>query len=143
VSALEGLWTTGQVDIEVIRHAMTDAGIPKAEVDAWVEEVGAPAWYSFELDFTGDRFEHLQATPDSAMEVDEGGTFTLEGDQLVVSITHDGEVDTYTFAVDRHDDDLALTWVSSTEQGEPGDMAHHRRYTIAFYCSATFHRQAT
>ena len=62
---------------------------------------------------------------------------TLSGNELVLT----NASDTYTLQTTLADDELSLRWVSSTEQGTPQDQAKHRRYTIAFYCSAPFRRQ--
>ena len=52
-----------------------------------------------------------------------------------------GNVDTYTFDATLSGDELSLRCVDSTEQGTAEDKAMHRRFTIAFYCSAPFRRQ--
>ena len=76
-----------------------------------------------------------------AMQVGELGTFALSGTQLVLSPGEPGNIDTYTFDATLTGDELSLRCVDSTEQGTPADKAKHRRYTIAFYCSAPFIRQ--
>jgi hypothetical protein len=137
VSPLEGLWATGPIPIADIEASMVAAGIDRRDADSWIDEVGSPRRYSFQLAFTGTAFSHSEETPDMAMQVGESGTFTLSGNELVLT----NASDTYTLQTTLADDELSLRWVSSTEQGTPQDQAKHRRYTIAFYCSAPFRRQ--
>ena len=120
---------------------MVAAGIDRADADAWIEEVGSPTRYSFLLAFTGTRFAHSEETPDMAMQVGESGTLALSGKQLVLTIGKAGNSDTYTFEATLSGNVLSLQCVDSTEQGTAEDKAKHRRYTIAFYCSAPFRRQ--
>jgi len=140
-SALEGLWASGPIPIADIKASMIAAGIKAADVDAWVSEVGSPTSYSFELQFTGTAFTHSEETPDMAMQVGESGTFTLSGTRLVLTIGESGNLDTYTMQATLSSDELSLQCIDSTEQGSAEDKAKHRRYTIAFYCSAVFRRQ--
>ena len=137
LSPLEGHWATGPIPIAEIKTAMVAAGIDPSEADAWIAEVGSPTRYSFELVFSGTAFTHSEETPDMAMQVGEAGTFTLSGNELVLT----NASDTYTLQATLADDELSLRWVSSTEQGTAQDQATHRRFTIAFYCSAPFTRQ--
>ena len=137
---LEGRWTTGPVPIADIKAAMNAAGIAAADVDAWVTEVGSPAQFSFVLEFTGQRFTHSWETPESPMELGEAGTFTLSGTELVLANGEAPNIDTYTFEASLSGDELSLRWVASTEEGTSADKEHHRRYTVAFYCSAIFKR---
>ncbi len=120
---------------------MLAAGIEPGDVDGWIAEVGSPSQYSFLLDFTGTAFTHSEETPDMAMQVGELGTFALSGQKLVLSPGEQGNADTYTFDATLKGDQLSLRCVDSTEQGTTADKAKHRRYTIAFYCSAPFIRQ--
>ena len=76
-----------------------------------------------------------------AMQVGELGTFALSGKQLVLAPGEPGNVDTYTFDATLSGNELTLRCVDSTEQGTTEDKAMHRRFTIAFYCSAPFRRQ--
>jgi hypothetical protein len=138
---LEGLWATGAVPIADIKASMIAAGIKAADADAWIAEVGSPASYSFELEFIGTTFTHSEATPNVAMEVGESGTFTLSGTRLVLAIGESGNLDTYTMEATLSGDELSLQCIDSTEQGSAEDKAKHRRYTMAFYCSAVFRRQ--
>jgi hypothetical protein len=71
------------------------------------------------------------------MQVGESGTFAFSGTELVLT----NNSDTYTLLATLADDELSLRWLSSTEQGTAQDQAKHRRYTMAFYCSAPFRRQ--
>ena len=103
-------------------------------------EVGSPSQYSFVLEFTGQTFTHSEETPDVPMEVDEFGTFTLSGTQLVLTPGEPGNIDTYTLDATLSGDDLSLRWVASTEEGTAEAKETHRRFTIAFYCSAVFKR---
>jgi len=128
---------TGPIPIADIEASMVAAGIDRRDADSWIDEVGSPRRYSFQLAFTGTAFSHSEETPDMAMQVGESGTFTLSGNELVLT----NASDTYTLQTTLADDELSLRWVSSTEQGTPQDQAKHRRYTIAFYCSAPFRRQ--
>ena len=139
-SRLEGRWATGPIPIADIKAAMIAAGISAAEVDAWVIDVGSPSQYSFVLEFTGQTFTHSEETPDMPMQVGESGTFTLSGTELFLTIGEPGNIDTYAFDASLSGDDLSLRWVASTEEGTAGDKATHRRFTIAFYCSAGFKR---
>ena len=117
---------------------MVAAGIDPRDADSWVAEVGSPPTrYTFQLDFTGTAFSHSEETPDMAMQVGESGTFTLSGNELVLT----NASDTYTLRTTFADDELSLRWVSSTEHGTAQDKEKHHRYTIAFYCSAPFRRQ--
>ena len=141
VSPLEGRWATGPIPIADIEASMVAAGIEPGEVDGWIAEVGSPTQYSFLLDFAGTAFTHSEETPDMAMQVGELGTFALSGKQLVLSPGEPGNVDTYTFDVALSDSELSLRCVDSTEQGTTEDKAMHRRFTVAFYCSAPFRRQ--
>jgi hypothetical protein len=138
VSPLEGRWATGPIPIADIQASMVAAGIDAGDADAWIAEAGSPTRYSFVLAFTGTTFTHSEETPDMPMEVGESGTFALSGNELVLTASGD----TYTLQTTLADDELSLRWVSSTEQGTPQDQATHRRYTIAFYCSAPFTRQS-
>jgi len=140
VSQLQGRWATGPIPIADIRAAMIAAGITAGEVDAWVTDVGSPSRYSFVLEFTGQTFTHSEETPDMPMQVGESGTFTLSGTKLGLTIGEPGNIDTYTLDASLSGDDLSLRWVASTEEGTAGDKATHRRFTIAFYCSAGFKR---
>ena len=142
VSPLEGRWATGSIPIADIKASMLVAGIEAGDVDGWIAEVGSPSRYSFLLDFAGTGFTHSEETPDIAMQVGESGTFALSGKQLVLTIGKPGNVDTYTFDATLAGDELSLRWVDSTEQGTTEDKAKHRRFTIAFYCSAAFRRAA-
>ena len=117
---------------------MVAAGISPDDVDAWVAEVGTPTQFSYLLAFAGNAFTHSEETPDMAMQVGELGTFELSGTQLVLSPGEPGNIDTYTFEATVAGDALSLRCVDSTEQGTPEAKATHRRFTIAFYCSATF-----
>jgi len=137
---LEGRWATGAVPIADIQAAMIAAGIAPADVDAWVSEVGSPSQFSFVLEFTGQTFTHSEETPDSPMQVGESGTFTLSGTELVLTIGEPGNIDTYTLDASLSGDDLSLRWVASTEEGPAEGKEIHRRFTIAFYCSAVFTR---
>jgi hypothetical protein len=141
VSPLEGRWATGLIPIADIKASMLAAGIEAGDVDGWIAEVGSPTEYSFLLEFAGTAFTHSEETPDMAMQVGELGTFTLSGRQLVLTPGEPGNIDTYTFEVTLAGDELSLRCVDSTEQGTTEDKAKHRRYTIAFYCSAPFRRQ--
>ena len=141
VSPLEGRWATGPIPIADIKASMVAAGIEPGEVDGWIAEVGSPTQYSFLLDFAGTAFTHSEETPDMAMQVGELGTFELSGKQLVLMPGEPGNVDTYTFDVTLSGNELSLRCVDSTEQGTTEDKAMHRRFTIAFYCSAPFRRQ--
>jgi hypothetical protein len=136
-SPLEGRWTTGPIPIADIKASMVAAGVDPSAADAWIEEVGSPTRYSFQLAFSGTAFSHSEETPDMAMQVDEAGTFTLSGDELVLT----NASDTYTLQTTLADDELSLRWVSSTEQGTAQDEETHHRFTVAFYCSAPFRRQ--
>ena len=140
VSRLEGRWATGPIPIADIKAAMIAAGITAGEVNAWVTKVGSPSQYSFVLDFTAQTFTHSEETPDMPMQVGESGTFTLSGTELDLTIGEPGNIDTYTLDASLSGDDLSLRWVASTEEGTAGDKATHRRFTIAFYCSAGFKR---
>jgi hypothetical protein len=120
---------------------MIAAGITTSDVNAWIAEVGAPTQYSYLLAFTGNEFTHSEETPDMAMQVGELGTYELSGTQLVLTPGEPGNIDTYTFETTVVGDELSLRCVDSTEQGTADDKAKHRRYTIAFYCSAPFKRQ--
>jgi hypothetical protein len=137
---LEGRWATGPIPIADIKAAMIAAGIAAADVDAWVIEVGSPSEYSFVLEFTGQTFTHSEETPDMPMEVGESGTFTLSGTELVLKPGEAGNLDSYTLAASLSGNDLSLQWVASTEQGSAEAKETHRRFTIAFYCSAVFKR---
>jgi hypothetical protein len=138
VSPLEGRWATGPIPIADVRASMVAAGIDPSEADDWIKEVGSPTQYSFQLSFTGTEFSHSEETPDMAMQVGEAGTFTLSGNELVLT----NASDTYTLQTTlAGDDELSLRWVSSTEHGTAQDRETHHRYTIAFYCSAPFRRQ--
>jgi hypothetical protein len=141
VSPLEGTWATGPVSIDAIKASMIAAGISPDDVDAWVAEVGRPTQFSYLLLFAGNAFTHSEETPDMAMQVGEMGTFELSGTQLVLSLGEPGNIDTYTFEATVAGDELSLRCVDSTEQGTPEAKATHRRFTIAFYCSAPFRRQ--
>jgi len=141
VSPLEGLWATGPIPIADIKASMVAAGIDPSDADAWIAEVGSPTRYSFLLAFTGTAFTHSEETPDMAMQVGESGTLALSGKQLVLTLGEPGNVDTYTFDATLSGNELSLRCVDSTEQGTAEDKANHRRYTIAFYCSAPFRRQ--
>jgi hypothetical protein len=140
VSPLEGRWETGPVPIADIKAAMIAAGITAADVDTWVTEVGTPRQYSFVLEFTGQNFTHSGETPDSPMEVDELGTFTLSGTELILKPGEPGNIDTYTLEASLSGDELSLRWVASTEEGTAEAKETHKRFTIAFYCSAVFRR---
>jgi 1-aminocyclopropane-1-carboxylate deaminase len=143
VSVLEGRWATAPTPIADIKASMIAAGIAAADVDAWVIQVGSPSQFSFVLEFTGNAFRHSEETPDMPMQVGESGTFTLSETQLVLTIGEPGNIDTYTLAPSLSlGDDLSLEWVASTEEGTAGDKETHRRFTIAFYCSAVFKRVA-
>lgn len=142
VSPLEGRWATGSIPIADIKASMLAAGIDGGEVAGWIAEVGSPTRYSFLLDFAGKAFTHSEETPDMAMQVGESGTFALSGKQLVLTLGEPGNVDTYTFEATLAGDELSLRCVDSTEQGTTEDKAKHRRYTIAFYCTAPFRRPA-
>jgi len=139
-SELEGRWATGPVPIADIKTAMIAAGIAPADVDAWVTEVGSPSQFSLQLEFTGQNFTHSSETPDGPMEVDELGTFTLAGTELVLTIGEPGNIDTYTFEWSLPGNNLSLRWVASTEEGTPEAKETHKRFTIALYCSAVFKR---
>ena len=141
VSPLEGTWATGPVSIDAIKASMVAAGISPDDVDAWVADVGTPTQFSYLLAFAGNAFTHSEETPDMAMQVGELGTFELSGTQLVLSPGEPGNIDTYTFEATVAGDELSLRCVDSTEQGTPEAKATHRRFTIAFYCSAPFRRQ--
>jgi hypothetical protein len=141
MTALEGRWATGSIPIGDIKTSMVAAGVKASDVDAWVVEVGSPASYSFLLNFTGADFTHSEAAPDMAMQVGESGTFTFSGTQLLLTIGEPGNIDTYTFEATLSGDKLSLRWLGSTEEGTAQDKEHHRRFTIAFYCSAVFMRQ--
>ena len=140
VGVLEGHWTTGPVPIGDIKASMIAAGISAADVDAWVADVGSPSEFSFELDFNGFEFTHYQETPGALMALDESGTFTLSGTELVLTVGEAGNIDTYTLRTTLSDDDLSMQWISSTEEGAPEGKERHRRFTIALYCSAVFRR---
>jgi hypothetical protein len=142
VSPLEGRWATGPIPIADIKASMLAAGIEPGDVDGWIAEVGSPTQYSFLLDFAGTSFTHSEETPDMAMQVGELGSFTLSGNQLVLAPGEAGNVDTYTFEATLAGDELSLRCVDSTEQGTTEDQAKHRRFTIAFYCTAPFRRSA-
>jgi len=137
-SELEGRWATGPVPIADIKAAMIAAGIAAADVDAWVTEVGSPSQFSFELNFTGQTFTHSVETPDTPMGLSESGSFSLAGTELVLTIGEPGNIDTYTFEWSLPGNDLSLRWVSSTEEGTGENKETHKRFTIAFYCSAVF-----
>lgn len=139
-SRLEGRWATGPIPIADIKAAMIAAGITAADVDAWVTDVGSPSQYSFVLKFTGQTFIHSEETPDMPMEVGESGVFTLSGTELVLTPGEPGNIDTYTLDASLSGDDLSLRWVASTEQGTAEAKETHKRFTIAFYCSAVFKR---
>ena len=141
VSPLEGRWATGPIPIADIKASMLAAGVEAGDVDGWIAEAGSPTEYSFLLDFAGTTFTHSEETSDMAMQVGELGTFALSGKQLVLSPGEPGNVDTYTFDATLSGNELTLRCVDSTEQGTTEDKAKHRRYTIAFYCSAPFGRQ--
>lgn len=141
VSPLEGTWATGPVSIDAIKASMIAAGISPDDVDAWVAEVGTPTQFSYLLQFDGNAFTHSEETADMAMQVGELGTFELSGTQLVLSPGEPGNIDTYTFEATVEGDELSLRCVDSTEQGTADAKATHRRFTIAFYCSAPFRRQ--
>ena len=89
---------------------------------------------------SGNAFTHSEETPNIPMEVGESGTFALSGTQLVLTPGEPGNIDTYTLAASLSGEDLSLQWVASTEEGTAGDKETHRRFTIAFYCSAMFKR---
>lgn len=141
LSPLEGLWATGPIPISDIKASMVAAGIDPSDANAWIAEVGSPTSYSFLLAFTGTGFTHSEETPDMAMQVGESGTLALSGKQLVLTLGEPGNIDTYTFDATLSGNELSLRCVDSTEQGTSEDKAKHRRYTIAFYCSAPFRRQ--
>ncbi len=141
MSPLEGRWTTGPIPIADIKSAMLSAGITASDVDAWVIEVGSPTEFSFELQFRGDTFTHAEETPAMPMQVGESGSFTLSGSQLLLTLPHPDNTDTYTLDATLAGENLTLHFVDSTEQGTAEAKANHRRYTIAFYCAATFTRQ--
>jgi hypothetical protein len=139
-SELEGRWATGPIPIADVKAAMIAAGIAAADVDAWVTEVGSPSQFSFVLEFTGQTFTHSSETPEAPMEVDELGTFTLAGTELVLKPGEPGNIDTYSFEWSLSGNDLSLRWISSTEEGTAEAKETHKRFTIAFYCSAVFKR---
>ena len=136
-----GTWATGPIPIESIRSSMISAGITAADADAWIADNGSPTRFSFELAFDGKTFAHSEETPDMAMQVGESGTFALSGTQLMLTVGEPGSIDTYTFEATVVGDELSLRWVDSTDHGSAADKAMHRRFTIAFYCSAPFRRQ--
>jgi hypothetical protein len=140
VSPLDGRWATGPIPIADIKASMLAAGIDADHVDGWLAEVGSPSKYSFLLDFAGTAFTHSEETPDMTMQVGESGTFALSGKQLVLTIGEPGNIDTYTFEATLIGDELSLRCLDSTEQGTTEDKAKHRRFTIAFYCTAPFRR---
>jgi hypothetical protein len=140
VSPLEGRWATGPIPIADIKAAMIAAGIAAADVDTWVTDAGSPSQYSFELEFRGQTFTHSGETPGMPMEVDELGMFTLSGTELVLIPGEAGNIDTYTLDANLSGDDLSLRWVASTEEGTAEAKEIHKRFTIAFYCSAVFKR---
>lgn len=119
---------------------MIAAGIAATDVDAWVTEVGSPSQYSFLLEFSGNTFTHAEETPEAPMEVGESGTFTVSGTELVLAPGEPGSIDTYTLRLTLSGDDLSLEWVASTEAGTAEAKETHKRFTIAFYCSAVFRR---
>ena len=139
-SPLEGRWAAGPIPIAEIKASMLAAGIEPVDVDGWIREVGSPTRYSFLLDFVGTAFTHSEETPDMAMQVGETGTFALSGERLVLMPGEPGNVDTYTFDMVLEGDELTLRCVDSTEQGTTEAKAIHRRFTIAFYCTAPFRR---
>ena len=140
-TALEGEWTSGVTPIGEIRAAMVDAGISAEDADAWVAEVGSPLTYRFELLFRDGSFEHRQQVDGGPVEVDEAGRFELEADRLTLSVGDETAVDVYTFAITVSSGRMRLRWLSSSDSGSPEDREHHRRYTIAFFCSTTFVRE--
>jgi hypothetical protein len=142
-AALDGRWTTGAVPIADIEAAMVEAGMEQADVDAWVTEVGSPDSYAFELEFASGRFTHRQMTPGTPMQVDEDGTFSLAAERLTLSVGEPGSIDTYTFAASITPGTLSLRLLDSSDSGSAEDQEHHRRYTIAFYCSAVFDRRGS
>lgn len=141
VSPFEGRWATGPIPIADIKASMLAAGIETGDVDGWIAEVGSPTRYTFLLDFAGTGFTHSEETPDMVMQIGESGTFALSGKQLVLTIGEPGNIDTYTFEATLEGDVLSLRCVDSTEEGTRQDKSKHRRFTIAFYCSAPFRRQ--
>jgi hypothetical protein len=140
VSPLEGRWATGPIPIADIKAAMIAAGITATAVDAWVIEVGSPSQYSFVLEFMGQTFTHSEETLDMPMDVGESGRFSLSGTELVLTPGELGNIDTYTLDASLSADDLSLRWVASTEEGTAEAKETHKRFTIAFYCSAVFKR---
>ncbi len=76
------------------------------------------------------------------MQVGESGTFTLTGDRLLLHVPAPGGEDSYTFALSKVGDAISLRWTDSTESGSAEDKENHRRFTIAFYCTAPFTRVA-
>lgn len=139
-SPLEGRWATGSIPIADIKASMVAAGISAVDVDKWVTEVGSPSAFSFVLDFAGDTFTHSEATPDTPMQVGELGAYRLSGAELVLAPGEAGNIDTYTLAAKVSGDNLSLRWVGSTEEGTAEAKETHKRFTIAFYCSAVFKR---
>ena len=142
VGPLEGRWAAGPIPIADIKGSMLAAGIEAGDVEGWIREVGSPSRYSFLLDFAGTVFTHSAETPAMAMQVGETGTFALSGTELVLLPGEPRNIDTYTFEATLAGDELSLRCVDSTEQGTTEAKAMHRRFTIAFYCTAPFRRPA-
>jgi hypothetical protein len=139
-ASVEGRWVSAVTPIGEIRAAMIGAGISEADADAWIAEVGFPTTYRFELEFRGDSLFHRQQVNGGMMEEDESGRFELERDRLTLTVGEGTAADTYTFTVTLDEHVLRLRWLGANDSGSTEDKEHHRRYTIAFFCSTPFTR---
>jgi hypothetical protein len=139
-SGLEGTWYAGPVSLSDLRTSMLSNGIKQADVDAWVTEVGSPRTLAFVLTFTDGSFTHATESPESAMQVDESGTYAVTGHRLRLAIDEQGEGDTYTFGLSLAENTLRLRLRGTTERGSRQDQAKHRVYTVAYYAALTFRR---
>lgn len=138
-SPLDGRWSTGAIPIAQIKATLLHAGVTNDLADQWIVEVGSPTEYTFELEFTGEYFDHYETTPAMARNLGESGTYIYTDGELRLNIVDHG--DTYRMAAELSGDQVQLRYLDSTETDTEQDKAKHVRFLIAFYTSAPFVRQ--
>jgi hypothetical protein len=137
---LAGKWTTGRVPSEELQTAMERAGITADTAAGWVERMGAPSEFEFQLDFGKGAYTLSSATSGGGFEVQETGTYAREGEQLRLTVPEEKGPDEYVFDFTDERDGFRLRLVDVVESGTAEAAETHRLFTTAFYGSVPFRR---
>lgn len=146
--ALVGVWDTGAVSFDQIRTAMLNSGLTEADFIAWAEGQDLAPWpedpempneLAMQLHFLADgSWEISVDSGGEALGTVDLGTYRLDGGELNLISGGDGDLGTFSVALEG--DRLTLALLDTQEVGTDEAAYVHYLYGIALYASAPFVR---